>query len=273
MGQYYDLQAREMVAVKRVSLKNVRRNALLHGESGARRTEVKLRSEITIHSSLKHRSIVQLRAAFEDDDAMFLVMDLIPGIDLMDTVAPACGRHRPLSDADGRAIAHQLCDALAYLHSLEILHRDVKPENVVVAAERGAERGELRVLLLDFGLSRLGLGNSLVGTFGYQAPEVLACGAEGAAAALYCGAADCYSLGVTLFAALTVSRFGATALDAGSIARADAFGEAPSRTDRGFVGTCPHALLPLPLLFLAISRRRPFSTQIPNHEKTRFGRP
>ena len=93
-----------------------------------------------------------------------------------------------------------LCDILAFAHSMAIVHRDIKPSNVMVASQTH------RVKLLDFGIAKnAGLGISQVttdsdvpiGTFTYMAPEQFASPNQAQ------GASDIYSLGLTLYRIIT----------------------------------------------------------------------
>lgn len=144
---------------------------------------------------LQHRHIVNATDAGEDDGRHYLVMELVDGVNL----AQLIGRLGPLPLADACEIVRQAAVAVQHAHQHGIVHRDVKPSNLMLSSE-----GEVKVL--DLGLARLfeaGRGNSLsasgqiVGTLDYIAPEQIS------PAAGVDGRADIYSLGCTLFALLT----------------------------------------------------------------------
>jgi serine/threonine protein kinase len=144
---------------------------------------------------LAHPGIVTLYEAAVDDDGAYLVSELVRGATLDDLLAR--GR---LSDRDIVAVGVALCDALSHAHSQGIVHRDVKPSNVLVP-EHPTSPGQ-PAKLTDFGVARVVGGDSLtrtgdvIGTLAYMAPEQ----AEG----LEVGAgADVYSLALVLYEALT----------------------------------------------------------------------
>lgn len=126
-----------------------------------------VRREIDIHSRVHHRHIVDMWGAFENDERFVILMELGKG-DLKDLVDMNGGRFGEDITADAMS---QVLVALEYLHSMKIVHRDVKPENVLVA-------GDGSMKLADFGLS-IDLSKeravTRVGTLALMAPEVIAC--------------------------------------------------------------------------------------------------
>jgi hypothetical protein len=144
---------------------------------------------------LLHPGIVTLYEAAFDDDGAYLVSELVRGATL-DQLLEA-GR---LSDRDIVRIAIVLCDALAHAHAHGIVHRDVKPSNVLIP-DRPVTPSQL-AKLTDFGVARMIGGRSLtrtgdvVGTAAYMAPEQ----AEGLMAG---EPADVYSLALVTYEALT----------------------------------------------------------------------
>jgi len=144
---------------------------------------------------LSHPGIVTLYEAAVDDDGAYLVSELVSGATLDDLLQ--AGR---LSDRDVAQIGVALCDALAHAHAQGVVHRDVKPSNVLVP-ERVTTPAEL-AKLTDFGVARVIGGDSLtrtgdvVGTVAYMAPEQ----AEGRPAG---ATADLYSLALVLYEAFT----------------------------------------------------------------------
>ena len=146
---------------------------------------------------LAHPGIVALYEAGRDDDAYYLVSELVRGRTLGELE-----RDGALSDLDVVRIGAALCDALEHAHARGVIHRDVKPANVMVpeASDDGAGVAKLT----DFGIARLADAAALtrtgdvVGTLAYMAPEQ----AEGRRVT---GAADLYALALVLYEALSGS--------------------------------------------------------------------
>src|SRR5205823_4276168 len=153
--------------------------------------------EARVAARLNHPGIVALYELGEDDEAVYLVSELVHGRTLAELT-----RAGAVSDRDVARIGAALCDALAHAHDRKVIHRDVKPQNVIVAADPAVGAGFAK--LADFGVAYLGAADPLtrtgdvVGTLAYMAPEQ----AEGARVT---AAADVYALALTLYEAWTGS--------------------------------------------------------------------
>jgi hypothetical protein len=151
--------------------------------------------EARVAARLNHPGIVSLYELAADDEAVYLVSELVPGKTLADLM-----RAGAVSDRDVARIGVALCDALGHAHARKVIHRDVKPQNVIVVAEPAAGAGFAK--LADFGVAHLAVGDPLtrtgdvVGTLAYMAPEQ----AEGERVTF---AADVYSLALTLYEGFT----------------------------------------------------------------------
>jgi eukaryotic-like serine/threonine-protein kinase len=156
-------------------------------EVGARSSRRVLR-EAQAAARLNHPGIVTLYEMGEEDGNALLVTELVDG----ETLANL-NRKGALSDREIGEIAADLCEALDHAHCRSVVHRDIKPQNVLVT-----EEGEPRAKLMDFGVARLTDGAALtapgdvVGTLAYMAPEQ----AEGREAG---PAADVYALALMLY--------------------------------------------------------------------------
>jgi serine/threonine-protein kinase len=169
------------VAVKALDVKHARTKEVVE----------RFRREGRAYARLRHESIVQVHDLVEKDEGLYLVTELVDGTDLARLLAK--GGALP---ADCVAlVGARIADALDYVHFNALLHRDVKPANVMVSRD-----GEVK--LMDFGiakgeadsdLTRVGM---LVGSPSYMAPEVLA-GAESGPGA------DVWALGITLYELVT----------------------------------------------------------------------
>jgi hypothetical protein len=141
---------------------------------------------------LQHPNIVTLYEAGADDDGAYLVSELVKG----STLDQLLGQGK-LSDRDIVEIGIALCDALEHAHGQDVIHRDVKPSNVLIPKSHAH-----RAKLTDFGVARVLGGDTLtktgdvVGTMAYMAPEQ-ALGREAGEPA------DLYALALVLYEALT----------------------------------------------------------------------
>ena len=149
--------------------------------------------ESQLAASLDHPHIVPIYAAGEEDEVLFLAMRYVEGYDLRELIE-ATDR---IDDQRTLSLLAQVGDALDNAHGLGLVHRDVKPANILIGA--GAVE---HAYLCDFGLARHAstvaslTGNAFVGTIAYVAPEQIEGGAIDARA-------DVYSLGCVLFECLT----------------------------------------------------------------------
>ena len=154
-----------------------------------------LRQRTVLHA-LDHPHLVRVRDLVAEGDVLAIVMDLVDGEDLRRLLA-----RRALRADQRLTVLGQVAGALAAVHVAGVVHRDVKPENVLVTWRRAKPFG----LLTDFGIARVADGtqltktSQLIGTPAYVAPELVA----GRPAA---PPADVYALGVALYEVLTGQR-------------------------------------------------------------------
>jgi serine/threonine protein kinase len=152
------------------------------------------RQEMALLARLDHPGLVRLHDGGLVDDCPFVVTDLVEGPTLAERIATG----PPLAPGAVRRLGAQLADALAYVHAAGIVHRDVKPANVLLG-DAGRPR------LADFGIARTleataaTADGCVVGTAAYLAPEQVR--GEDVAPAT-----DVYALGLVLLEALTGRR-------------------------------------------------------------------
>lgn len=147
--------------------------------------------EIRACSALQHPNIIKILGAGEEDDDIYLAMDLLKGDNLAWTVEDK----GPLSLERAIAMALDILEALAYMHPRGFTHRDIKPSNIFLTDDG-------RHVLMDFGLVRvegegtLTIAGNVLGTPRYMAPEVM----HGSIADKR---GDLFQMGVVMYEALT----------------------------------------------------------------------
>jgi serine/threonine protein kinase len=167
---------------------------LLHESlAGDERVSRRFQHEAHAAARLTHPNVVRVYDAGEHDGRPFIVMELLRGETLADEISRG-----PLPELRVRAIAVQVLDALAAAHRHGVLHRDVKPSNVLLAPGGAVRVGDFGIAKTDLATDATTTG-TVVGTLGYLAPERLH--GEPATAA-----SDVYSVGVLLYEALTGQR-------------------------------------------------------------------
>lgn len=167
-----------LVAVKRFDVR---------GAKGWKDVELAER-EARVLASLAHLSLPAYIEHFEEDGRLYLVMQRIEGTSLAERLR----RGERFTEPEARRLLQDASVALAYLHGQGVIHRDLKPGNVI-------ERGDGSFAFVDFGAVRDRMkkegGSTVVGTFGYMAPEQF----QGRALP----ASDVYSIAATCVAMLT----------------------------------------------------------------------
>lgn len=143
----------------------------------------RFRREAKIQARLSHSNLAHLYSFFQESDSLYIVMEFVSGSPLSSLV--------PLTWQQALRIFIPILDSLEYAHSLGVLHRDIKPDNIMISA-----RGEVKVM--DFGIahvigsSRQTREKSIIGTLEYISPEQIS-GKE------LSPRSDIYSLGALLF--------------------------------------------------------------------------
>jgi eukaryotic-like serine/threonine-protein kinase len=184
MGRVYkvfDTEVREKLALK-----------LLNPEVASdEQTIERFRNELKLARTISHRNICRMHDLGREEGAYYITMEYVPGEDLKSFI------HRvgalPISKAVSVAI--QICEGLAEAHRVGVVHRDLKPQNIMIDREGNAR-------IMDFGIARSVRGkgitgaNMMIGTPEYMSPEQVD-GRE------VDRRSDIYSLGIVLFEMLT----------------------------------------------------------------------
>jgi serine/threonine protein kinase len=188
MGVVY--RARQRRPDRIVALKVIAAN--LADEPGFK---ARFQRESTIAAQIEHPNVIPVHAVGDADGILFIAMRFVDGTDLRSLLA----RERRLEPRRAVAIIDQVAHALDVAHSQGLVHRDVKPANILIASSGGLEH----VYLTDFGLARHVEGShgltgtgAFLGTIDYVAPEQ-------ARGDRVDARTDVYSLGCVLFQTLT----------------------------------------------------------------------
>ncbi len=149
----------------------------------------KFRAEAQAAAGLAHLNIVNIYDVGEDHGINFIVMELVEGITLKEYIA----KKGKLAVREATSIAIQVSQGLEAAHNSGIIHRDVKPQNIIISTDG-------RVKVTDFGIARATTGNTIntavMGSVHYSSPEQARGGYSDAKS-------DIYSLGITMYEMLT----------------------------------------------------------------------
>lgn len=167
----------------------IKRIGLLPGTTG--QDIARAEREARLAAGINHPHVVSIYDLVKDDDCYWLVMELVDGRTLTELVAA----EGPLPPRRAAGIVAQAADALVQANKAGIVHRDVKPSNIMVSDDNHAKLGDFGIARTagDAALTQTGM---VTGSPAYLAPEV----ASGSAAS---AASDVWSLGGTLYYALT----------------------------------------------------------------------
>src|SRR5580704_16128742 len=160
MGAVYkarDVELGRMVALKVIRPDLARNRAILD----------RFKQELILATQVTHRNVVRIYDLGEAEGIKFITMEHVEGEDL----AAIIHRRTKLPPQEAVAIIEQVCRALEAAHNVGVIHRDLKPQNIMW------ETGTSRILVMDFGLAKTLEGNrmtqtgAMVGTMEYMSPE------------------------------------------------------------------------------------------------------
>ena len=188
MGQVF--LARQLRPAREVALK------IIHPHLANDDVRARFVREADALGRLSHPNIVSVYAFGEDDDKLYMAMERVEGT----TLRGLLDAEGPLSPTRAAELARQMVNALAHAHSRQVIHRDLKPGNVLVTVVDGVET----IKIVDFGLARfldshvqVTRTGRLVGSAPYMSPE------QWDEKPDLSGAIDVYAFGIVLFEMLT----------------------------------------------------------------------
>ena len=148
----------------------------------------RFRREARLGASLNHPNIVAIFDTVSDEDAILIVMEFVDGESLAERL-----KREPLDSAASLALLSQIAAALDHAHEQGVVHRDVKPSNILIAKDGTAKLADLGIATAVDATAITGSGN-VIGTLAYIAPERLRGEPGGAAADVYSLAAVAFEL-------------------------------------------------------------------------------
>src|SRR5271166_2187227 len=188
MGAVYKAMDRELD--RPVALKLIRPELAANPSILAR-----FKQELLLAHQVTHKNVIRIYDLGDADGVKFISMEFVEGVDLRALISERTKENKKFSPEEAVEITEQICRALEATHNVGVIHRDLKPQNIMRDATG-------RVLLMDFGLARTVQGEgmtqtgALVGTMEYMSPEqALAKGLD--------QRSDLFTLGLILYELLT----------------------------------------------------------------------
>jgi serine/threonine-protein kinase len=160
MGAVY--LARDEQLGERVALKIIQ----AHGAVDPHEAAERFRREVSAARKITHPTVIRIHDLIEDSGNIYLSMEYVEGM----TLATYLGRQGPLRIDEARLLLGQICDGLGAAHLAGVIHRDLKPGNVLLDVQK-------RIKLIDFGLAKatflagMTATGLILGTPEYMAPE------------------------------------------------------------------------------------------------------
>lgn len=184
----FDIKTEEKVIIKEfIYSQETIENELTYLEQLKR-----FKREIEIHLSLSHENIIQAREFYEQGTKLYLILDHVPSRTLQELIE----KNVYFDIFEIINIIRQIAESLQYIHDKGIIHRDIKPGNILITESK-------QVKIIDFGCARkiytenLTISRMLIGTINYMSPEQLMGYKD------IDGRADIFSLGCTFYQLLT----------------------------------------------------------------------
>ena len=164
MGEVW--RAEDEALGRNVAVKCLRAGVAVHDPKQAELQRERFRREARVAAGLQHPGITVVHDFGESDGVPFLVMELLDGRDLGQILDDSPGRRLSVDAAVNTA--RQIASALAYTHARNVIHRDLKPPNLIRTRDGGLK-------ICDFGIARLGGGVGITARFGDGSPVGTPC--------------------------------------------------------------------------------------------------
>lgn len=171
---------------------------IINKEKGGNKTTINFENEVNIMKSVTHKNLIRLEEVFETKKKLYLITELCEAGELSKWIK----KQKPIHEDLARLIMRQIVEAIHYLHKHDIVHRDLKLENILIK-EYDTESDNFLIKVTDFGLSsqRDSVGTESMfedycGTPLYMAPEIIDNNP-------YSQLCDVWALGIIMFFILT----------------------------------------------------------------------
>jgi len=192
------IEERVLAADSLPTLPTVALKVLLASSAGAEAERDRLLREARTAAKLSHPNIVAIHSVEQAGELVFFTMEYVEG----ETLAERVHARGPLPVGEATRILHDVARAVGYAHSRGVIHRDLKPDNIMIEAESG------RVMVTDFGIAQVQSqpvsdpAGYVIGTAPFLSPEQVR-GGEGGEGGEGDERSDVYALGVTAYYAVT----------------------------------------------------------------------
>lgn len=159
-----------------------------------------MKNEIKILRSIDFNKIIKLDSVYETDSSYYMVFELLKG----ESLSSLMKEKVIFTETYARLIIYHILDTLKYLHDKNIMHRDIRPENILF--RNNHEKADFKTVLCEFSLSCFNVSPYMIarcGSLGYAAPEIINLNDSTSHYSLKC---DLYSVGITFFEMLVGSK-------------------------------------------------------------------